>query len=93
MRARVTVEMVLEFSIIPFEESVQEFEKRVKRTVECMIAKETQSIQCKIDYTKTNLDRKLEMIVNSPLKEDFCKYLEEHPNSKIETAINDFINQ
>lgn len=55
MKAKVSVEMMLEFNVVPYKK--QEFEERVIKTVESMIAKETKSIQCKIEYFKKDKDK------------------------------------
>lgn len=90
MKAKVNVSMMLEFNILPFDSNVKAFEERLQKTLECMIAKETQMLECHIDYIKTKMDCKLEKIVNSEDNAEFCDFIKANPNLSIGEAIIKF---
>lgn len=93
MKAKVNVKMSLEFSVLPFDSNIKTFEEKLKKTLECMIAKETTSLECSVDYIQTENDKKLEAIVNSEFNAAFCEFIKANPNMKISEAINKFTNK
>ena len=82
--------MLLEFNILPFDSNVKAFEERLQKTLECMIAKETQMLECHIDYIKTKMDRKLGRIINSEDNAEFCEFIKANPDMAISEAIIKF---